>query len=108
MKSILETHLEELKKINTQRKAWLVLSLLGYISAGAVIFDATRLDELHILWIITSLGIMLAVIWWYWTMSIINKVLTHRTTEIVVLIDLYDDVKSITEDILKKDIKDID
>jgi hypothetical protein len=104
MKSILENHLEEIKKINAQRKAWLVLSVLGYISAGAVIFDATRLDELHILWAVISLGIMLSVVWWYWTMSIINKVLTHRTNEIAVLIDLYDEVKSIKKDIFKKDI----
>jgi hypothetical protein len=104
MKSILENHLEELKKINAQRKVWLILSALGCISAGAIIFDATRLEELHILWAITSLGITLAVVWWYWTMSIINKILTHRTNEIAVLIDLYNEVKSIKEDILDKDI----
>jgi hypothetical protein len=108
MKNILNQHQEELSKIDIQRKAWLVLSALVFVAAGAVIFDATRLEELHILWIITSLGIILSVVWWYWTMNIINKVLTHRNEEIKVLIDLCNEVKSIKEGIRKNGIDRLD
>ena len=108
MKNILNRHLEEIRNINTQRKLWLVLSSLAFIATGAVIFDAKRLEELHILWTITSIGIILAVVWWYWTMNIINRVLTHRRDEITVLIDLCNEVNFIKEDIRKNGIKSLD
>ena len=108
MKNILNQHQEEIKKINTQRKLWLVLSAVSFIVTGAIIFDANRLEELHLLWVISSLGIVLAVVWWYWTMNIINRVLTHRHDEIAVLIDLCNEVNFIKEDIRKNGIKSLD
>jgi hypothetical protein len=108
MKDILLHHLTELKKIDNQRKAWLLLSALVIVAVSFIIFNASRLEEFRILWVVGSLGIVLAVVWWFWTMRIVNKVISHRTEEINILIELNNNVKGIKEDILKSYTKDVD
>jgi hypothetical protein len=108
MNKKIKHHLEDLKNIDAQRKAWLVLSALVIFVLGFVIFDFTRLKDLHLLWTAGVIGITLSVIWWYWAMRIINKVIAHRVEEIEVLSDLCETVKDLKEDVRKNFIKDVD
>ena len=104
----LERYLKDLKKIDIQRKAWLALSALAVISIGFIIFDTTKLESIHILWTVGSIGIVLSVFWWYWAMRVIDKVVSHRTEELEVLSELCETVKDLKEDIRKTYVKNVD
>lgn len=101
MEPKLKNHLRDLKIINAQRRAWLVLSALVIVVIGFIIFDNSRLVELHLLWTVGISGLVLSVVWWYWAMRIINKLVVHRKEETEVLIDLCESIKEIKEDVRK-------
>lgn len=104
----LKNHPKELSNIDWQRKAWLVLSAFVVVCVGFIIFDASRLRDLHIFWTVGTLGIVLATVWWYWAMRTINRMLIHRNEELEVLNELCITVKEIKVDILKEYKKDVD
>ncbi|NBO28732.1 MAG: hypothetical protein EBV10_05740 [Synechococcaceae bacterium WB6_1A_059] len=43
--------------------------------------------------------IIVSVIWWYWTMSMIKKLLTMRQLEVKILEDLVKDINQVKKDI---------
>ena len=101
MNKNLITHLTDLQKLNTQRKAWLVLSALVMCVIGFIIFDNHELSKLNILWVVGAVGITLSVVWWYWAMRLINKMFMHRKEEIEILGALFESVVELRDHIRK-------
>lgn len=101
MNTRLKKHLEELRSLDAQRKGWLVLS--GFVAVGVlgIIFGWNWVHQHHIVWIVVSLGLLLSVIWWYWTMRLIRQLLSHKSTEAEILNDLLTDIKDLKKDIRK-------
>ena len=108
MQKQINEHFKDLKSIDNQRKAWLVLSAVVVVAVGLIIFQSTRLQDLHILWTIGSLGIVLAVVWWYWAMHIINKIVSHRAEELEILVDLCETIGHLKDELRKSYGKGVD
>ena len=101
MENVLVNQLKDLKELDIQRKLWLMLSALVILVLGFLIVDSLYLEEHNLLWTVGALGITLSVVWWYWAMRLINKLITHRVEEVEVLEDLCVSIKEIKEDIKK-------
>jgi len=101
MAQILLKHLQELKELNWQRKAWLVLSALVLVVIEFFIFDRDGLQHIGLYLPIGIMGIVLSVVWWYWAMRTIGRLLSHRKEETEVLIDIHNSIKEIREEVRK-------
>lgn len=108
MEHKLKNHIKDLKSIDKQRKAWLMLSALVVFVVGYIIFDSQRLEQHHLLWSVGAIGLVLSVVWWYWAMRLINQLVEHRVEETEVLSELCVSVREIKEDVRKNFIKDVD
>jgi len=95
----------QLEKINEQRLAWL------YASAGIVLGIVLIISGWHyledrklgwIIWSIVSTGLVVSVIWWYWTMRMIRHSLDHQSAVLDVLVEITDDIQRV-----KKDVKNL-
>jgi uncharacterized membrane protein len=102
MASKLEKIKKDLTRFNKERKFWLLVS--GFITAAAV---AISLEWNEILtshttiWLVVSVGLIISVIWWYWTMKIVKTILQHRYQEVEILHDLIVDIKEIKTEVSK-------
>jgi ABC-type dipeptide/oligopeptide/nickel transport system permease subunit len=99
MGNTLTRHLEELKHLTAERKAWMVLSALIITVVLVLVFDSNELRDSGLLWPVGTTGVLLAVVWWYWVMRTIRQLIKHREEETIVLIEIIDSVKEIREDI---------
>jgi ABC-type dipeptide/oligopeptide/nickel transport system permease subunit len=99
MGSTLKRHLEELKYLTAERKAWLVLSAFIISVILVLIFDNQYLAANGMLGPVGVGGVLLCVVWWYWVMRTIRQLIKHREEEIVLLIEIIDSVKEIREDV---------
>lgn len=95
-------NLENLNNLNRERIFWLKISAFVVIFCFVIVYNWNFLIESKLIWVITSLGLLLSIIWWYWTMSIIRKLISFKTIETELISGLVDDIKEI-----KKDIKNI-
>jgi len=101
MANILLQHLEELKEMNWQRRAWLMLSALVLIVIVFLVFDNSTLEHQRLIWPFGVLGITLSVVWWYWSMRLIGRLITHRKEETEVLLDICESVKEMRDEVRK-------
>jgi hypothetical protein len=99
MHNKLQNHIKDLKQMGFERRAWLMLSAFVVFSIGFIIYGAAQLEQLHLLWIIGTIGLLISMIWWYWSMRIINKLVVHREEEIAVLNDLCSDIKEVRQEV---------
>ena len=68
----MKNHIEKLQNFDRERKSWLVLSAFVSIGAIGVIFGWNAVQTNHLIWVVSSLGLVIAVIWWYWTTRLIR------------------------------------
>jgi ABC-type bacteriocin/lantibiotic exporter with double-glycine peptidase domain len=101
MNTRLKKHFEELQSLDAQRKGWLVLS--GFVAAGVagIIFGWNWVQQHHVVWVAVSVGLLLSVTWWYWTMRLIRQLLSNKITEAQILSELIEDIKDLKKDIRK-------
>ena len=104
----LTKQLRNLKTLDNQRKAWLVLSAFVITVLGFLIFDHKQIAEYGLLWQIGILGITVSVVWWYWAMRMISKLIQYRVEEVQVLLDLYESVIKVKEEVLNLPPNDVD
>ena len=95
MSTKLLKHVEELHKIDNQRKGWLVLSAFVSAAVLGIIFGWNWVNEHHLVWIMVSSGLVLAVVWWYWTMRLIRHLVQYKVTESEILTDIVKDIQYI-------------
>lgn len=92
----------ELDKINDERRYWLMASSFVFVSVIFYIvvwpwlqgFDSALLD-----WAFISAGFIVTINWWYWTMSLVRKYITHQKHVFEILGDIVVDLKTIGEDV---------
>jgi membrane protein YdbS with pleckstrin-like domain len=106
-KTKLTQHLTRLKKFDTERKGWLILSAFVVVSVIGTIFNWKFIIDEHLVWLIVASGLTLAVCWWFWTMKLIRHLLESKTVEYEILDDLVITLRDIKEDV-KKSMKSID
>lgn len=92
----------ELEKINEQRTLWLYASAAVILGVVLIIAGWHYLQDLQMLWIfwtIISTGLIVSVIWWYWTMRMIRYSLNHQLTILDLLVEMTDDIKLVKKDV---------
>ena len=105
MTTNLKSHIAELEKFNKERIFWMRLSGFVAISILLIVLDWTLLGQHSIHWVLISLGLVLSVSWWYWTMKMVRTVIDHRVVEVEILANIVTDIKEIREDVKKLDQK---
>lgn len=93
--------LKSLNNLNRERIFWLRISIFVVFFCLLTVFTWDTLYKHNLLWIIGGFGILVAVVWWYWTMSIIRKLLSFKTVETEIMVDLITDIKEIKQEVRK-------
>lgn len=101
-RTLIKKHLEQIEKFDSQRKNWLRLSAFVVITILGIIWDWRHIQEYNLTWWIGSAGLIVAVLWWYWTMIVIRLLLTHRVHEAELLYEIVSDIKEIKKDIQER------
>lgn len=91
-------HLQHLKAFNNQRKAWLVLSAFVVGAIITITVDWNNIQP-NLLWLMASIGTVVAATWWYWTMKLIRQLIDHRREEYEILHDVVKSIREIKEDV---------
>jgi hypothetical protein len=97
----IKKHIEDLHNINSQRKRWLFLSAFVAFSILGIIFGWDAVQSSHVGWIVISIGLMVAMAWWYWTMRIVRYLIHYKVTESELLLDLVKDIQEIKVEVIK-------
>jgi hypothetical protein len=87
---------------NNQRRLWLFFSSLVFIGVLAYIIGWHWIHELNnpwLEWSLISIGLVITVNWWYWTMSVIRRNLYHQNKIVGVLEEVVSDVKEVKQNI---------
>lgn len=96
----LYNHINELKIINKQRKAWLILSFYVVICVFVIIFQWNNDSPNNIIWATFYGGLIISVVWWYWTMKIIRQLIHFKKEETELLLDIFENIDYIKDSIL--------
>ena len=99
MVNLIKTQLEELKEINRQRIAWLKISGFVALAILIIIIDWTYVKHTPWGWGVISLGLILSIVWWYWTMMVIRKLIDQKSLETASLIEIINDIKEIKKEV---------
>lgn len=97
----LKKYSEECNEFERQRTAWLRISGFVAIAILIIIADWRYAQDNKHLWILFSFGIVLSLVWWYWTMMVIRRLLTHQQAITNVMIDMFSAVREVKETIDK-------
>ena len=90
---------EHLKAFDKQRKLWLVLSSFVIIAVSDIIFNWSSVTSSYLIWVFASVGLLVAVVWWYWTMRLLKQLINHRIEESEILHDIFLDIKDIKKEV---------
>ena len=101
MENKLKKHIKELRQIDRERRGWLYLSGFAVVASLGIIFGWSHILESRLAWEMASIGLTIAVVWWYWTMIIIRHIIQYRVEETEILQSIVIDVRSIKEEVLK-------
>jgi len=101
-------HLQHLKLFDNQRRAWLFLSALVVAAVFKIIFSWNSLNENHFMWIAVSLGLMVSITWWYWTMKLIRDLIQQRREEGEILVDIVHHIRDVQNEVRKLSTNTVD
>lgn len=91
-----------IKKINEQRRWWLVASSIVVSCVICLIFSWELIDEFNIKsiwWAIISMMLIICVNWWYWTMKVIHELLAHQESENKIINELLLEIEDIRKQV---------
>jgi len=107
MQKFLELYQQRINTIQVQKRSWVIVSLVFLISVISIMVewgDISKINNLYLWIFVFSSLISTSVIWWFWTMHIMNTFLKHRKQEIAILEEIVVDIREMKRDIerLKK------
>jgi hypothetical protein len=95
---------KQLNTFQTQKRRWMVLSLTVIALIAFIVIEWRDLNDANNMpiWIgILIFMIILSATWWYWTMSLVQKLLDSRRHEYTILKEMYEDIVEIKKDITR-------
>jgi len=101
MDSKILQNLKTLNKINKQRICWLRVSGLVVAFSLLILFKWNYLMTSNLIWAAAAFGIVITVVWWYWTMVIIRKLLAFKTSEAEILTEIISEIREIKQEVTK-------
>ena len=102
----IKQHIEDLHRINSQRKNWLILSAFVAFAILGIIVGWNTVQQSRITWVLVSLGLLVSMSWWYWTMKIIRHLISYKITESEILEEIVQEIRFIKNEVVK-DITDL-
>lgn len=97
----LKKHLDKLHAFDNERRAWLILSAFVVLSVLGIIFSWDAVTHSKTIYLIASLGLVLSVTWWYWTMRLVRHLLESKTEEYELLSEVVEMVRDVKSDVKK-------
>ena len=101
MENKIQTQIQSLRQFEKERKLWMALSVAVLIIVVSIIFDWPSLSQNNIAWCAGAGGLLMSIVWWYWTMRITKELLTIKIQDRQILQEVIEDVKHIRQEILK-------
>ena len=101
IKNKIQQQLTILQTLEKHRRRWLILSSIVFASAAFIIYDWFQIQNHTIHWTLSALGVLISIIWWYWTMRLIRILLQHRLEDRLIMAEIIEDVKYIRTEVLK-------
>ena len=101
MESRLKKHLDKLHAFDNERRAWLVLSAFVVISVLIIILGWDAVTHSKIIYLVGTIGLVLSVTWWYWTMRLVRHLLESKTEEYTLLSEIVQMVRDVKNDVKK-------
>ena len=101
---IIKKFQNDIDKLNSQRINWIILSTVLSISAISIIFfweSLVNFNSITVWWGISISGFLMTILWWYWTMSLVRKILNYQSNIIEILVEITTDVKDIRQEVLE-------
>lgn len=95
MQNLFNTQTEILDKLDRQRVLWLRVSGFIAMSVLVILYDWKLIYEQNLEILVISIGLLVSVAWWYWTMSLIRQLLDARINETHILETLSEDIEDI-------------
>lgn len=99
MEQNINRQIKKLNKLNTERKSWLMISGFIIISILGIIFDWNGIVLCRLQYAFVGAGLIISVVWWFWTMRLIRLLINHRIAEAETLREILTDIKSIRQEI---------
>jgi hypothetical protein len=93
MQDQLNSHSQTLENLNRQRILWLRISGFIAVSILIILFDWNLIYKYNLSILVVSIGLLVSVVWWYWTMSIIRKLIEARINEARILVMMSLDIE---------------
>jgi hypothetical protein len=93
MQGQLNSHSQTLENLNRQRILWLRISGFIAVSILIILFDWNLIYKYNLSILVVSIGLLVSVVWWYWTMSIIRKLIEARINETRILVMMSLDIE---------------
>lgn len=89
-----------IEKIRKQSNTWLLLGITVVFILVVLAYEWNNLDS-NILLILGVVGITGAVIWWFWTMFIMLKLIKQRSDEELALKEIIERIKELQFELKK-------
>lgn len=99
VKNTLKNHTKEIHIFNKERVYWLRLSGFVAIAILLILADWAFIGIGSVHWVLIGTGLVLSVIWWYWTMKLVRQLLNHRMTEVEILSDIIDEIREVKKSV---------
>ena len=105
MVDLLNKRNKEIVKAEQERILWLKIITISIITAVILFlfwqfFVPASISA--VVGFVTSVLLLILVIWWLWTMKILKQIIFHKQLEVDILIDLIHDLETV-----KKNLKDL-
>lgn len=97
-----QQYLARLNKFNKERKRWLILSSVAVISIIGAVIDWHQIEQYRLEWILSGIGLTIAIVWWYWTMRVIRYLIDFKVKEHELLLEVVTDIRSIKQEIINQ------
>jgi hypothetical protein len=103
-KKLISKFKKDIITLNNQRNYWLLFSSVIFVGVILTIAFSKSINDLHsnnFWWAIGSVGLIVSINWWYWTLSLIHSVLNNQINVIILLTEITTDVREIKTDVIE-------
>ena len=99
---LFNSHTIEMNNINKIRYWWIISSLMVYATIISIIVGWSWLIDMQHpqLWINIAIISLISINWWYWTMVIIMKLISHQQREAEFANELIQEIKELRKHIV--------
>ena len=98
--TMIDKHERELESINAQRRIWLYASSVVFTVVVVIIFVLNIFPSATLWWVVFSIGLIITINWWFWTMRVVNTMITHKRLESIILKSIIDDLITVKSQII--------